>query len=94
MLSAVEKSDFDPVLRAYEPGGGFLGGCPIMIYKMGERGLGYYDNVLIREIMPLFPTPSTTLPHITGRPGVGEGWKSGYLTQAAVVSTILVFFLI
>ena len=57
---------------------------------MGERGLGYYDNVLTGEVLSLFPEPFFMLSHTTGRPGGG----GGNLTLASVMSNILFFFLI
>ena len=69
------ESKLDPVLRFYKPGGAFLGCRPGTIYKIAERGLGYHDELPIREVMSLFLVTSFT--HTTGRPGGGGG---GYLT--------------
>ena len=41
LLSPAKESEPDLVLWAYKPGEDFLGHCTRMIYKMGERVLGY-----------------------------------------------------
>ena len=50
----VKQSSIDPVLQAYEPGEAFEGHFPSMIYKVGEKRFGYYDNIPIREDILLF----------------------------------------
>ena len=40
-----------------------------MVNEMGGRGLIYYDDVPIKEVMLIFMAPSSLLPHTTGRPG-------------------------
>ena len=40
-----------------------------MINKIGGIGLKYYDDVPIKEVLLLFLTPSSSLPHTTGIPG-------------------------
>ena len=65
----VEEYDIDPVLQAYEPGRLFLGLFIWMINKIGGIGLKYYDDVLIKDVLLLFLTPSSLLPHTTGKPG-------------------------
>ena len=39
-----------------------------MVNKMGGRGLIYYDDVPIKEVMFIFMPQSSSLPHTTGRP--------------------------
>ena len=45
VLRDVNESKINPVLWSYEHGREFLGKCTRILYKMGERGLGCYDEI-------------------------------------------------
>ena len=74
VLKAVKESEINPVLWVYEPGGELSGHFSIIIYKIGGKGLGYYDFVIIGEVMLLFPMSLLLLlSHTTGKSEEGGG---------------------
>ena len=62
------------MLQEYGPGGVLLCYCLTMIYEIGGRLLGYCENVLIQEVLLLFPMPLLLLlPYTPGTPGERGG---------------------